>query len=267
MRYLDQLKKQSNTEQPRDKQRDSELEERRIVQKLQPGLLAILHYLEELASVLNEVNPELLVSYDIEGYGKLVDFRQQTYQVEVDNRDDIRQITLSFECLDENPDPKVLVVDGRDAYLRQREYLWKNNLRFKDKFTMDDQGKFFLEPKVRIQFVFSADIKQCKIKLEMRNFQSIGYMQRWIAPDNISEETLDHDLGGLILRKIDDLDELSTGKMTEEMRQEIKEKLRQAQQAQKQQDERIAAEEEKAMLEGRLVNRLRRNLNALVRKT
>lgn len=267
MGYLDQLKKQSKAIQQQDEQRDGALEEQRIFQKLQPGLQAILQYLEELTDVLNEVKPQLSASYDIEGYGELIDLRQQAYQVQVDNRDDICQITFSFECLDENRAPRVFTVDGRDAFLRQRDYLWKNNLRFKEKFAMDDRGKFFLEPRVRVQFVFSPDIKQRKIGLKIRNLRGIGWMQRWIAPGNINEQTLDHDLGGLILRKIDDLDELSTGQMTEEMRQEIKEKLRQAQKAQKQQDERIAAEEEKALMESRLVNRLRRNLNTLVRKT
>jgi hypothetical protein len=264
--YLDQLKKQLDNVQQQDNQRASELAEQSIVQKLQPGLRAILHYLEELVGVLNEIKPQLMVSYEIEGYGELIDLRQQRYQVQVDNREDIRQITLSFECLDERLADRIFTVDGRDAYLRQREYLWKNNLRFKEKFVMGGQGKFFLEPKVRVQFIFIPDTRQQKIRLELRNYHALGRTLRWIAPDNIGDTSLDHDLGGLILRKINDLNELSTGQMTEKMRQEIKEKLRQAQEAKEHLEERIAAEEEKEQIEAGLVNRLRRNLNALVRK-
>lgn len=266
MKYLDELKKQSkSTQQDLEIQKKDEQIQLRILHSLQPRLRSILEYLEELVSILNEVKPQMTVSYEIEGYGSLTDLHQQAYSVQVSNRENIRNITLNFECLDEKLDERTFTVEGRDAFHQQREYMWRNNLRFNDKFTADGRGMFFLEPKIHVQLIFTPDTIQDKIKLQMCNYFGIGRTERWIAPAHINQDSLDRDLGGLILRKTNDLVELSTGRLTDDMRKKIQETLQLEQEEQRRIDERLAAEEQ-AQHEVRLVNKVRSNLNALVRK-
>ena len=125
---------------------------------------------------------------------------------------------------------------------------------------MDGRGTFFLEPKIHVQFIFTPDTKQRNIKLQILNLVEVGRMDRWLAPEKINQDSLDHDLGGLILRKIKDLDHLSTAKMTEDMRKQIQDGLKLEREVQMQIDERIAAEE-LAEQEARFVNKIRRNFN------
>ncbi len=267
MGYLDELKKQSESlRNEQDGQGDRELEESRILQALQPALQTILHYLEDLAKVLNVVKPKISMSYDVKGYGTLGGLYQRDYSVQVDNREHIQEITLSFECADTNMEEKIFTIEGRDAFLRQRDYMSKNNLQFNEKLSVDGRGTFYLEPRIYARFLFLPDLTQGKIKLQMRNFLGLGRTDRWIDPKNVSKDTLDSDLGGLILRKTTDIDQLSTARMTEDMRKQIQVSLKQREQeAQKQLEERIA-EEQKAQEEARLVNRLRRNFGDLLRK-
>ena len=267
MGYLDELKQQSESlRNEQDGQRDRELEESRILQDLQPALQTILRYLEDLVKVLNVVKPKVSMSYDVKGYGTLGDLYQRDYSVDVDNREHIQKITLCFECAGTKLDEKIFTVEGRDTFLRQRDYMSKNNLQYNEKLSVDGHGTFYLEPRIYARFLFSPDLNQGKIKLQMHNFLVLGQTDRWIDPNNVTQDTLDSDLGGLILRKTTDIDQLSTARMTEAMRKQIQASLKKREQeAQKQLEERIA-EEQKAQEEARLVNRLRRNFNGLLRK-
>jgi hypothetical protein len=265
--YLDELKKQSKSLQnEQDGNGDRELAESRILQELQPVLQTILRYLEELTTVLNVVKPNVSMSYEVNGYGTLGALYQRDYSVQVDNRENIQNITFCFECADANMDEKIFTIEGRDAFLRQRDYMSNNNLQFNEKLSVDGRGTFYLEPRIYTRLLFSPDVNQGKIKLQMRNFLGLGQTDRWIDPKNITQDTLDSDLGGLILRKTTDIDKLSTAHMTEDMRQQIQASLKQREQeAQKQLEERIA-EEQQTQEEARLVNRLRRNFSDLLRK-
>lgn len=264
MGHLEDLKRQSKTLNQKKNRRDNgDLEDQNILQRLQLGLKLIFDYLEELVSVLHEVKPQLAVSYNINRYGTLTDLYQQGYEVKVDNPENPQKITLCFECLDEKVKELFITVEGRDKFLRQRNYMWQNNLCFKEKLSMDGRGSFFLEPRVHVQFIFTPDTKQRNIKLQIRNLLEIGSMERWLAPEKINKVSLDHDLGGLILRKIKDLDHLSTGKMTADMRQQIQDSVKRERERQMQIEDRIAAEE-LAEQEARIANKIRRKLNAPV---
>ena len=84
----------------------------------------------------------------------------------------------------------------------------------------------------------------------------------------MSRDKLD-EITGLILRKSRDLDALSTGQMTDEMRMRIKEGLRKEQEMRRRHEVQLAAQraaEEQAKTEDKLVSRLRKNIGTLVKR-
>jgi len=270
MGYLDDLKRQS--EALREKQETAQAgdhEEQAIIDELRPTLKVILKYMEEFVDVANFVNPEVPVNYDIEGYGRFTNMRQEAYSVntETDDREELTKVVFRFECTDPNPQVRTFAVEGREEFLKQREYLWRNNFQFKDKASMTG-GSFYLEPKVIVRLEFTPDPKKRRIKLVVRNLSFIGSAARWIDPDVVSQDALD-DLAGLVLRKSDELDKLSTGQMTDEMRRRIQEGLRQEQERRQMDQLRTAIKKEEAeqdKSDATLVRRLRRNLGTLVHK-
>ncbi len=131
-----------------------------------------------------------------------------------------------------------------------------------------DGGSLYLEPKIIVRLEFTPDAKQCKIRLDIRNLLEIGVTTRWIEPKDATHDKLD-ELTGLILRKTRDLDMLSTGQMTDEMRQRIKEGLRKEQEKRRRMEVLAAAEqaaEEQARAEDKLVSKLKKNIGGLVKR-
>ncbi len=268
MGYLDELKKQSEViRSEQERQESQESQQSAVARELQPALKAIHEYLREAIEVLNVVQPEVPVGYDIKGVGPLNNLRQENYTLSVDNWENINQLAVRFECQQPKADVRVVNVKGRNEFVAQREYLWRNNFQFKEKFTMDG-GSLYVEPKVIVRLEFSPDIKQRKIRLEIRNLLEVGTTTRWIDAKDVSRDKLD-EITGLILRKSRDLDALSTGQMTDEMRMRIKEGLRKEQEMRRRHEVQLAAQraaEEQAKTEDKLVSRLRKNIGTLVKR-
>ena len=268
MGYLDELKKQQEVIRSEQKrQQDLQGEESALARQLQPGLQTIHKYLREAIEVLNVVQPEVPVEYAVKGLGSLNNLRQENYTISVDDWQNIQELAVRFECLQPDADVRVLNIKGRNDFVAQREYLWRNNFQFKEKFTMDG-GTLYVEPKVIVRLEFSPDVKQRKIRLHIRNLLEVGSTTRWIEPKDITRDKLD-ELMGLILRKTRDLGSLSTGQMTEDMRARIKEGVRREQEVRRRHEVQLAAElaaEEQARTEDKLVSRLRRNIGTLVKR-
>ncbi len=186
MGYLDDLKKQSEViRSEQERQESQESQQSAVARELQPALRAIHEYLREAIEVLNVVQPEVPVGYDIKGVGPLNNLRQENYTLSVDNWENINQLAVRFECQQPKADVRVVNVKGRNEFVAQREYLWRNNFQFKEKFTMDG-GSLYVEPKVIVRLEFSPDIKQRKIRLEIRNLLEVGTTTRWIDAKDVS---------------------------------------------------------------------------------
>jgi len=258
--YLDELKQKSEAIRQEQEQKQSAQEQSKtVLEQLQPCMDTIRTYLTEAVDVLNFVKPDVMLKYLIEGFGSLENLDQGGYAVTEDERDGVVTVTLRFECVSPNSDVRVFNIKEREPFIRQREYMWRNNLQFKDKPTMGGGGTFYLEPRIIVRLEFSPDAQRRKIKLQMRNMIGLGTDTRWIEPEKVNKENLD-DVMGLVLRKAPDLEKLSTGQMTEEMRKRIKEELRREQNAHRLQEVQAAAaeaEREKAEAEANLVSKLR----------
>ena len=125
---------------------------------------------------------------------------------------------------------------------------------------MGGGGTIYMEPRVIVRLEFAPDVKRQKIELKMRNLLGIGTDTRWIEPEKIDRENLD-DVMGLVLRKAPDLQKLSTGQMTEEMRMRIKQELQKEKKSQRLQEIQAAAEQaeqQKAAAEPKGVGKLGR---------
>lgn len=266
MGYLDELKQKSEALRQEQEQKQSQEQQQAsgLMQQLQPALDTIRAYLDEAVDVLNYVKPDVPVNYSIEGCGPLENLDQGGYAVTRDDKEGLSTIALRFECVSPDTEIRVFSVKEREPFMKQREYMWRNNLQFKEKPLMGGGGTFYLEPRIIVRLEFSADVKRRKIEFKMRNLLGVGTDTRWLDPEKINRDNLD-DLMGLVLRKAKDLEKLSTGQMTEEMRKRIKEELRKQQNTQRLQEIKTAAEEaEKEKGDGETT--LVRKLGGLVRR-
>ena len=96
MNLLDELKKQAEakqTQQQIDKQHQAELMARSRDEVL-PKLVQIYSYLKELLKQLEILQADVLVDYNLKGYGNLTGLRQEGYELRADSRENMTNLSL-----------------------------------------------------------------------------------------------------------------------------------------------------------------------------
>ena len=270
MGFLDDIEKKADRFRT-DKERQETLERERArrVEELKPSLRQIYRYLLHLAEQLDVAQPEVLVSYKVEGYGTLTDLRQQSYSARADDRENPTEVTLAIECADSNGRERVFYTEGRRAYLRQREYLYTNLLRFDHKIAITGRGTFFLEPHVPVRLICTPDADARKLKLRVINYDRVGSEDTyWISPERVSRESLDR-LTGFVLRRLNSLEGLVDPPITDEERERLSRRLRAVREAQRREETRaevLRKTEEQARQEQERLHPIRRKVRSLLHR-
>jgi hypothetical protein len=261
MGYLDDLKKQAQT--IREEQRSSSPQEEQqaaIERALQLSLRLIYAYLRELATQLNVVKPNLSVSYDIVGYGRIADLSQGDYSVEVDDFKIIGELSLAFACRHRDPRPRVITTADGCAFLRQRDFLGRHDLKFDSKLAISGGGTFLLEPWVPVSIRFLSDTKTRRIRCVIKNLEHLGEESYLIDPLRLKRPHLDG-IAGLVLRKPNSLEKLTGPLITDSARVRIRRALAEERRQQLRHEAEVAAiscAEERAEAERRFLARVRR---------
>jgi len=219
MSYLEQLKKASEERQKQDKTNQLKAQQQQGQRKkifraqIKPTLERVREFLRELTDQLNYLKPDTLVSYEIKGYGEIVDFQQQNYRVALfDNvyvstkkshhslkDSDFIDTSSDFilRCTCETPYKYRLKKDNlHDANL-QRKYFTKHHISFVDTEESEPNSEaiktiFLFEPKINVEFQFTAQFKSGTIDLIVTNFDELGKKAvHSLQPEEIDDTFLD----------------------------------------------------------------------------
>lgn len=261
MGYLDDLKKQARI--VREEQQGSNPQEQQqtaIERVLQLSLRLIYGYLRELTEQLNVVKPDLSVSYDIEGYGRITGLCQGDYMLRIDDPQRTGEVSLAFACGHHDARPRVMRTPDRLAFLKQREYLWRHGLKFDSKLTVTGEGIFLLEPLIPVSLRFLPDLKTRRIRFLIKNLEDLGEASYLIDSHSLKREHLDG-IAGLVLRKPNSLEKLIGPLITDNARLRIRQALAEERKQQVRHEAKAAAvflAEQKAAAERRFPAKLRR---------
>lgn len=261
MGYLDDLKRQAQIICTKHQGPSPQEQQQAAVERaLQLSLRLIYGYLRELAGQLNVVKPDLSVSYDIEGYGRIADLSQGEYTLRIDDPRVIGDLSLSFACGHHNPRPRVMRTPDRSAFLKQRDYLWRHGLKFDSKLAVNGEGTFLLEPMVPVSLRFLPDPKTRRIRFVTKNLDRLGEESYLIDPLRLNRQHLDG-IAGLVLRKPNSLEKLIGPLITDEAKTRIRQALAEERKRQLRHEAKAAAislAEQKAEAERRIPVRVRR---------
>jgi hypothetical protein len=264
MGFLEDLKQEAQTvKAERQQQETTEQALQASIAQLQPRLKQIYAYLKDLVEQLNVVKPDLRVSYEVEGLGQLTGLKQGNYAVSADDPNNLNSVTLTFSCGHSDGDRRALQTADREAFLRQRDYLWEHNLQFDYKVSATGQATFLLQPQVTVKIECVPDCAAKKIRCTVRNLDRLGKDSYLIDPDAINAAGLDA-IAAVVLRKSKTLETLTGAKLSEQERARIRDALQKEQEELRRHDRIVAtitAAEERQATENRPINKLRRGVS------
>ena len=269
MGYLEDLKQEAQTvKAEQQSQETSEQATQSHAAELRPKLQQIYEYLKDLVEQLNVVNPDLRLSYHVEGLGQLTGLRQGDYAVSGDDANNLNTVTLTFSCGDGDGERRMLQTADRDAFLRQRDYLWTHNLQFDYKVSATGQATFLLQPKVTVRIEFVLEPELGKIRCTARNLDRLGKDSYLIEPGAIDASGLDA-IAALVLRKSTTLETLTGAGLSDQDRARIRDALQKEREELRRHDRIVAtirAAEARKAAENRPINRLRRGVTDQVNR-
>jgi hypothetical protein len=248
MGLLDDLRQQSDnlkTKEQQELERQAKLQEL-YRQELQPKMIEIYKYLNELAEHLNFIKPDIQVPYRLNAEGLKVTLKQENYKIQVDSVNETKLATFRFEC--GNPKDLAFVAGDKLSIDKNIEYLQRNNLQYQCKRNKDEKfevthAQFNVKCAVPVTFVFKVNIENSSIDLICTNFDGLGTSRHAFKARHFDEKFFD-DLGRYILRENPDFLKLTiSDDAIEQIRAQIAKEQRQRQEELKQ-AEKIRKEEE-----------------------
>lgn len=224
MGFLDELKKEAEQVKQREQESRSatDLERERVLRSIRPRMQKVHDYLKEACEQLNVLDPDVHMSYEVKGFGKLGPLRQGGYKVVAEEPRKLEKFTLSFAC--SRPDQVRFQVQGKERALAQKEYMWGANLRFTSKVTADGSGVFFMDAYVPVTLEFEADMENARINLRIRNLDGLGSSRIVYEPDVLDDELLE-ELAKCIVRQDNRFQDLSGNTVSKEMRMRLQQQL------------------------------------------
>lgn len=231
MGLLDELKQEAQELKAREEEgqdpvqanvnADTDAEQARRM--LGPKMKALYNYFKEFNEHLNVVSPDVSGDYLLEGLGTLTNLRQGDYKLATDDPKSIQKFTFHWSC--SGSGRQEFKVTNPILAEKHREALWNLNLRFNKRDLQSGAGAVFVvEAFVPVSFEFEADPVKNVISLKLKNLGALGTVNHFYPPDKINAELMD-ELAKCVLRRPNRFDELNGEKMSDTLRQRIRENL------------------------------------------
>lgn len=225
MALLDDLKKQAQEKSLQQAQGDSITLQKhdRNWHVLAPKIYLIFNYLKELAEHLNVVSPEECSDYSLT---KAIIFRNLTKQEFriVKGKDKLlRSFDFRYDLVGEK-DIQVVINNLSEAE-KIRHLLSEKTIRFVD--TVENKNKivFQVKPRICVQFSYAADLENCMVILNIKNFDGVWDQTIRYSPDVITESLMD-ETAKYILLQPNKFMELSGNTVSDDIRNKLREKLK-----------------------------------------
>jgi len=205
MRYLDELKLESEKQQMLNRAAEKRAEQLEAIyqERILPKMERLYAYLHEVSTHLNTLGLDIRKSYSLGDLAELKDLLQQDYAIQTDSRERMEEVILSFACVAD--EPISVAVEGKLNVEKWTRFLQQYHLKSHTKLQLDEKkmvvgAQFNIEQMVPITFKFGVDINNSSINLTIYNFDTLGNRQLQFSPESISEEMLDK-MGNYIARK------------------------------------------------------------------
>ena len=190
---------------------------------LAPKMRALYNYFKEFNEHLNVVSPDVSGDYLLEGLGTLNNLRQGDYQLATDDPKSIQKFTFHWSC--SGSGRQEFKITNPILAEKHRETLWNFNLRFNKRDLQSGAGAVFVvEAFVPVSFEFEADPVKNVISLKLKNLGALGVVTHFYSPDKVNAELMD-ELAKCVLRRPNRFDELNGEKMSDTLRQQLRENL------------------------------------------
>jgi hypothetical protein len=183
MSFLDELKKEAEARKQKEMaETQSRLEAvNRNFLLVQGRLQEVYRYLKKLVEQLGEIDLPVHRSYYVEGIGQVDKLLQTGYAVALKrmtlgHKDFIKEILLGFKCVSDKT--FTIEKDSPAAIERQRDYLWRNNIRFDYEEFRNERGyvyrgTFTVPAIIPVSFIVSGDLESARIRISTKNFNML----------------------------------------------------------------------------------------------
>ena len=226
MGLLDELKQEAQEVKAKDVEADSTAQPAdgdTVRRKLEPKMKALYKYFTEFTEHLNVVSPEVTGDYLLEGLGTLTGLRQGDYKLATDDPNSIQKFTFHWSCT--RPGRQEFKVPNPHLAEMHRETLWNLNLKFNKRDLQNGAGSVFVvEAYVPVSIEFEMDAERGVIGLKVKNLGSLGIVNYHYPPEKVNAELMD-ELAKCVLRRPNRFDELNGEKMSDTLRQRLREEL------------------------------------------
>lgn len=252
MGILDDLKNQSQLQKAKEQQEQQRQAD--LVQyyqdEIQPKMLQLYSFMNELVEHLNYLNKETPVNYPVMPDGTMLVFNQSEYKVTIDSAKEIKNINLRFFCKLEKP--LRFEIENEERIERYNEVLTSYRIPFDRKDTKDHDFKlikasFEVSGPITAHIIFKGDVENSQVELLLTNVEKPG-TQKHVLKDRHITETFIDGLGKYILRenpeflklKIDDEDKEKIRQRVQEDQLRRQMELEEAERLQAQEDQQQA---------------------------
>jgi hypothetical protein len=226
MGLLDELKQEAESLKTRDDediQETPQMDVEAVRRQLEPKMKALYKYFTEFCEHLNVVTPDVSGDYLLEGLGTLSNLRQGDYKLATDEPNSIQKFTFHWSCSRQGR--QEFKIDNPIIAEKHRETLWNYNLKFNKRDLQNGAGAVFVvEAFVPVTCEFESDPDKNVIRMKLKNLGALGIVNHAYPPDKVNEELMD-EFAKLVLRRPNRFDELSGEKMSDTLRQRIRESV------------------------------------------
>jgi hypothetical protein len=228
MSLLDDLKKEALKRQEADSASSEEVRLEELYQsRFRTPMQSILRYLSELTEQLKILDHEVRHDYDLPGLGMVRGLKHTDYVVNADSSENTKTIRLRFNCVSDNE--MEFAVTPKPKADEACSFLDTQAMRYSDWPIRDHEQRIVglnlqLTFKLKINFVFQADLELGSIRMLVSNFNGFKLEKSLLQPEKVDEAWLDN-LGNYILRNRADMYDLE---MDESLRSAIRQRLEEA---------------------------------------
>ncbi|NIV73578.1 MAG: hypothetical protein GWN09_10705, partial [Gammaproteobacteria bacterium] len=157
------------------------------------------------------------------GLGTLTGLQQVDYKLATDDPNSIQKFTFHWSCSGQGRQ-EFKVANPHLAEMH-RETLWNLNLKFNKRDLQKGAGSVFVvESFVPVTLEFEIDQEKGVIVLKCKNLGSLGIVNYTYPPDRVNAELMD-ELAKCVLRRPNRFDELNGEKMSDTLRQRLRENV------------------------------------------
>jgi len=145
-----------------------------------------------------------------------------SFRVSKTDRNSLRVFAFRYDLVGDR-DVQV-TVNNLPMAEKMRNMLSERGFRFLDKMETPNRIVFTVNPKITVNFEYSADLENCLAVLKIDNFDGAWSQMVRYAPQSINEELLD-ETAKYILGKPNRFQEMSGNRVSEDMREKLRAKL------------------------------------------